>query len=130
MIEKIEGEARLLTTPVSLLPRPQVSKVPIICICNDAWHSKLRSLKDTHCLHLAFHKPTKQQIRTRMVEVAAAEGLQVNDNAMEALVESCKGDIRLVLNTLQASGWGAHWASTGWPIETQLTRLTFRRCVA
>lgn len=54
----------------------KISKVPIICICNDAWCQKLRSLKDMHCLHIAFHKPTKQQIRVRMMNIASREGLQ------------------------------------------------------
>ena len=82
--------------------RAQVSKIPIICICNDRWSQKLRSLQN-HCLELQFHRPTKQQIRGRMLQIALEEGLKVNDIAMEALIESCNSDIRLVLNTLQAS---------------------------
>jgi replication factor C subunit 1 len=78
----------------------QTSKVPIICICNDAWSQKLRSLKN-HCLELVYSRPTKLQIRSRMVGIAAKEGLQVSDNAMEALIENCHSDIRLILNTLQ-----------------------------
>lgn len=80
--------------------RAQVSKIPIICICNDRWSQKLRSLQN-HCLELQFHRPTKQQIRNRMLQIALQEGLKVNDIAMEALIESCNSDIRLVLNTLQ-----------------------------
>jgi DNA polymerase III delta prime subunit len=37
-----------------------------------------------------------------MLQIALQEGLKVNDIAMEALIESCNSDIRLVLNTLQA----------------------------
>ena len=40
-------------------------------------------------------------IRSRMLQIATQEGLKVNDIAMEALIESCNSDIRLVLNTLQ-----------------------------
>ena len=78
----------------------QVSKIPVICICNDRWSQKLRSLQN-HCLELQFHRPTKQQIRSRMLQIAQQEGLKVNEIAMEALIESCNSDIRLVLNTLQ-----------------------------
>ena len=54
----------------------QVSKIPIICICNDAWSQKLRSLKN-HCLELKFARPTKQMIRGRMMKIAQQEGLEV-----------------------------------------------------
>lgn len=36
-----------------------------------------------------------------MLGIAAAEGLQVNEATMDALVESTQGDIRLVLGQLQ-----------------------------
>ena len=84
----------------------------------------MKSLQN-HCMELQFHRPTKQQIRGRLLQIAQQEGLkarappargacrfharhltfhpaQVNDIAMEALIESCNSDIRLVLNTLQA----------------------------
>ncbi len=101
------------------LTATQASKIPIICICNDKWSQKLKSLQN-HCQEFAFHRPTKQQIRNRLLQIAQQEGLkarawrshwllvsadncaQANDIAMEALIESCKSDIRLVLNTLQA----------------------------
>ena len=54
----------------------QTSKIPIICICNDAWAQKLRSLKN-YCLELVYSRPTKLQIRGRMVAIALSEGLQV-----------------------------------------------------
>jgi len=36
-----------------------------------------------------------------MIAIAKSEGLEVSDNAMEALIENCNNDIRLILNTLQ-----------------------------
>lgn len=57
-----------------------MSKIPIICICNDAWSQKIRSLKN-YCLELTFHKPTKQQIRGRMLAIAEKEGLKVRNLA-------------------------------------------------
>lgn len=70
----------------------KISKVPIICICNDAWCQKLRSLKDTHCMHIAFHKPTKQQIRVRMINIASREGLQaLMCDFLTSFFDSCIG---------------------------------------
>jgi len=54
----------------------QISKIPIICICNDAYSQKIKSLKN-HCLEMPFIKPSKQQVRGRMMKIAEAEGLQV-----------------------------------------------------
>jgi replication factor C subunit 1 len=77
------------------------SKVPIICICNDKYSQKLKSLKN-HCLELEFRKPTAQQIAKRMLHICAAEGLAMNQSTMEALVQSSHGgDIRLILGQLQ-----------------------------
>lgn len=83
-----------------LIQKIKFSKIPIICICNDKYSQKLRSLKN-YCMDLEFRRPTKQQIAGRMQIVAEAEGLQVDPIAMETLVEACNQDIRLILNQLQ-----------------------------
>ncbi|XP_023532344.1 replication factor C subunit 1 isoform X2 [Cucurbita pepo subsp. pepo] len=76
------------------------SKIPIICICNDRYSQKLKSLVN-YCLILSFRKPTKQQMAKRLSQVANAEGLQVNEIALEELAERVNGDIRMALNQLQ-----------------------------
>jgi len=76
------------------------SRVPIICICNDRQALKLKTLV-THCLDLRYRRPVKSQVATRVLQIAAKEGLTVDPNAAEALVESCGNDIRQVLNGLQ-----------------------------
>ena len=77
------------------------SRIPIICICNDKYSQKLRSLRN-HCLELDFRKPTVQQISKRMMDIARAEGLSMNQATMDALVQSANGgDIRLLLGQLQ-----------------------------
>ena len=40
------------------------SKIPIICMCNDRNHTKIRSLAN-HCFDLRFYKPKIEQIRVR-----------------------------------------------------------------
>ena len=39
------------------------TKTPIICICNDAYDQKLKSLCN-HCFPLKFGKPNKTQVHT------------------------------------------------------------------
>lgn len=44
-----------------LIASIKISKIPIICICNDRYSQKLKSLVN-YCLPLNFRKPTKQQV--------------------------------------------------------------------
>jgi replication factor C subunit 1 len=81
------------------------SRSPIICICNDRQSPKIRSLAN-HCYDLRVRRPTKTQIASRAVQIAAKEGLQVDNNAAEMLVEQSGNDIRQVLHAMQM--WGAH----------------------
>ncbi|CAI7780622.1 unnamed protein product [Closterium sp. NIES-53] len=76
------------------------SRVPIICICNDRYSQKLKSLVN-HCLLLNYRKPTRQQMAKRLRQVANAEKIQIADNALEELAERTGGDMRLALNQLQ-----------------------------
>jgi replication factor C subunit 1 len=44
-----------------LIASIKISKIPIVCICNDRFSQKLKSLVN-YCLLLNFRKPTKQQV--------------------------------------------------------------------
>lgn len=83
-----------------LIASIKVSKIPIICICNDRYSQKLKSLVN-YCLPIVFRKPTKQQMAKRLKQVANAEGIQVNEIALEELAERVGGDMRMALNQLQ-----------------------------
>ncbi|XP_030960555.1 replication factor C subunit 1-like isoform X3 [Quercus lobata] len=83
-----------------LIASIKISKIPIICICNDRYSQKLKSLVN-YCLLLSFRKPTKQQMAKRLMQVATAEGLQVNQIALEELAERVNGDMRMAINQLQ-----------------------------
>ncbi|CAA6667946.1 unnamed protein product [Spirodela intermedia] len=78
----------------------EISKIPIICICNDRYSQKLKSLVN-YCLPLNFRKPTKQQMAKRLSHIAKAEGIQVNDIALEELADRVNGDMRMAINQLQ-----------------------------
>ncbi|KAL6497828.1 replication factor C subunit 1 [Orobanche hederae] len=83
-----------------LIASIKISKIPIICICNDRYSQKLKSLVN-YCLLLSFRKPTKQQMAKRLLQIAKAESLQVNEITLEELAERVNGDIRMALNQLQ-----------------------------
>jgi len=83
-----------------LIASIKISKIPIVCICNDRYSQKLKSLVN-YCLLLNFRKPTKQQMGKRLMEIARKEGIQAQENAMEELAERVHGDIRMALNHLQ-----------------------------
>ena len=55
----------------------KVSKMPIICICNDKYKQSLKSLRN-HCMEMEFRKPTKQQVAQRLNKICQAEGLAIN----------------------------------------------------
>jgi len=76
------------------------SKTPIVCICNDRQAQKIKSLAN-HCFDLRVKRPTKQQIAKRLIEIAGKEGLLVEPNAAESLVEQVGNDIRQCLHTMQ-----------------------------
>ncbi|KAM7259826.1 hypothetical protein ACFE04_015567 [Oxalis oulophora] len=83
-----------------LIASIKMSKIPIICICNDRYSQKLKSLIN-YCLVLTYRKPTKQQMGKRLMQIAKLEGLQVNEIALEELAERSNGDMRMAVNQLQ-----------------------------
>ncbi|KAK0572374.1 hypothetical protein LWI29_030647 [Acer saccharum] len=83
-----------------LIASIKISKIPIICICNDRYSQKLKSLVNYYLL-LSFRKPTKQQMAKRLMQIANAESLQINEIALEELAERVNGDMRMALNQLQ-----------------------------
>lgn len=77
------------------------TRVPIICIANDGYHPKVKSLKN-HCLELKFSKPMHSSVVKRLKTIAEKEGFDVqNENALEKLYLSSGSDIRHVINAMQ-----------------------------
>ncbi|KAI3982515.1 hypothetical protein MKX01_031254 [Papaver californicum] len=83
-----------------LIASIKISKIPIICICNDRYSQKLKSLLN-YCLLLNYRKPTKQQMAKRLMQVATTEGVKVIEIALEELADRVNGDMRMALNQLQ-----------------------------
>ena len=77
----------------------KTSKVPIICICNDRSHPKMRSLVN-YCFDLRFNRPRVEQIKGPMMSIAYKEGIQIAPNVLHELIVSSNQDIRQVLHNL------------------------------
>ncbi|GCC24657.1 hypothetical protein chiPu_0003059 [Chiloscyllium punctatum] len=81
---------------ISLIKR---TKVPILCICNDRNHPKIRSLAN-YCFDLRFQRPRVEQIKGAMMTVAFKEGLKIPPPAMNEIILAANQDIRQVLHNL------------------------------
>ncbi|KAL5248432.1 hypothetical protein ACHWQZ_G017574 [Mnemiopsis leidyi] len=77
----------------------KTSRIPIICICNDRNHQKIRSLAN-YCFDLRFYKPRVEQVKGAMMSIAFKEGLKVPPPAMQRIIEGANSDIRQILNHL------------------------------
>jgi replication factor C subunit 1 len=76
------------------------SRIPIICICNDRQHKKIRSLAN-YCYDLRFYRPTVQQIRGAMMTVLHRENIhQIKQETLDEIIKSCNQDIRQTLHSL------------------------------
>ena len=79
----------------------KATRVPIICIANDGYNQKIKSLKN-YCMELKFSKPMHTIVVKRLQMIAEKEGFHVqNANALEKLYLSSGNDIRHVINALQ-----------------------------
>nr|XP_019597486.1 PREDICTED: replication factor C subunit 1 isoform X1 [Rhinolophus sinicus] len=75
------------------------TKIPIICMCNDRNHPKIRSLVH-YCFDLRFQRPRVEQIKGAMLSVAFKEGLKIPPPAMNEIILGANQDIRQVLHNL------------------------------
>eukprot|EP00924_Labyrinthula_sp_SR-Ha-C_P011552 maker-scaffold_17-snap-gene-1.0-mRNA-1 protein AED:0.02 eAED:0.02 QI:0/0/0/0.66/1/1/3/0/697 len=78
----------------------KTSKFPIICICNDRMKGSVRTLAN-HCFDLRFRKPNKNTVIKRMSEILKKENIEIEPNALEAILSSSNGDIRQTFNVIQ-----------------------------
>ncbi|XP_045140043.1 replication factor C subunit 1 [Echinops telfairi] len=75
------------------------TKIPIICMCNDRNHPKIRSLVH-YCFDLRFQRPRLEQIKGAMMSIAFKEGLKIPPPAMNEIILGANQDIRQVLHNL------------------------------
>ncbi|CAF1201930.1 unnamed protein product [Adineta ricciae] len=82
---------------ISLIKR---SRIPIICICNDRQHKKIRSLAN-YCYDLRFHRPNIQQIHGAMLSILHHEHIQnISPQTLDDIIKSSNQDIRQTIHSL------------------------------
>ncbi|XP_030830290.1 replication factor C subunit 1 isoform X1 [Strongylocentrotus purpuratus] len=87
-----------------LIQMIKTTRTPIICICNDRSHPKIRSLVN-YCFDLRFQRPRVPQIKSAMMSIAYKEGLTVPPAALDGMIMAANQDVRQVLHNL--SMWSA-----------------------
>ena len=76
------------------------TRVPIICIANDAGSPKMKTLKG-YTESITWRRVPAAQISPRIMEICRKEGLAIDRQSVEKIAESTHGDIRQILNFLQ-----------------------------
>ncbi|KAM6151735.1 LOW QUALITY PROTEIN: replication factor C subunit 1-like [Rhynchocyon petersi] len=75
------------------------TKIPVICMCNDRNHPKIRSLVH-YCFDLRFQRPRVEQIKGAMMSIAFKKGLKIPPPAMNEIILGANQDMRQVLHNL------------------------------
>ncbi|XP_037079789.1 replication factor C subunit 1-like [Pollicipes pollicipes] len=78
------------------------ARVPVICMCNDRHHPKIRSLAQ-YCFDLRINKPRLEQIRGAMMSICFKEKLKMTRESLDALIMGTNQDIRQVLHLLSVA---------------------------
>ncbi|CAA99812.1 Replication factor C subunit 1 [Caenorhabditis elegans] len=81
------------------------SKIPIICICNDRQHPKIRTLAN-YCYDLRFPKPRVETIRSRMMTICSQEKMKIGKEELDEIIELSGHDVRQTIYNLQMRSKG------------------------
>uniref|UniRef100_A0A336K826 Replication factor C subunit 1 n=1 Tax=Culicoides sonorensis TaxID=179676 RepID=A0A336K826_CULSO len=77
----------------------KTTAIPIICMCNDRQHPKIRSLVN-YCFDLRFSKPKIEQIRAAMMSILFKEGMKIPKECLDEIIAGTGNDVRQTLNHL------------------------------
>lgn len=77
----------------------KMSSVPVICMCNDRNHQKIRSLVN-HCFDLRFARPQLNQIKGAVMSILFKEGVKLPTKTIEEIIQATNNDVRQTLNSL------------------------------
>lgn len=78
---------------------------PVFLTANDAWHPKLRTLRQC-CVLVDFRRVQNPKIVSYLREICRAEKIEVSDDALESVALNAEGDIRAAINDLQILATG------------------------
>ncbi|MFH0906005.1 MAG: replication factor C small subunit [archaeon] len=72
-------------------------------ILNANYSSKLMSPIQSRCSIFKFKPLTFENVSGKIKEIASAENIEINNDAINAIFEICEGDLRIAINILQAA---------------------------
>jgi replication factor C subunit 1 len=98
------------------------SKVPIICICNDRQHLKIRSLAN-YCFDLRFAKPRVEQIRSALLTICFKEGIKIGPDTLDQIIVGANHDIRQCMHNL------CIWSATNKNFDKQKTQVDIEKAI-
>lgn len=78
----------------------------MICICNDRQKTNIRSLSN-HCYDLQFQRPNLKQIAAAVKSICFKEGVSIEQQALNEMIEASGHDIRQV--TREKGIWEFAW---------------------
>ena len=78
------------------------TRIPLILICNERKQPKMRPF-DFVTFDLPFRRPTVDQIRSRIMTIAFREGMKMEGNVINRLIEGSGSDIRQVVNMISTA---------------------------
>ncbi|XP_017081751.2 replication factor C subunit 1 [Drosophila eugracilis] len=73
------------------------SSIPIICMCNDRNHPKIRSLVN-YCYDLRFQRPRLEQIKGKIMSICFKEKVKISPAKLEEIIAATNNDIRQSIN--------------------------------
>ncbi|XP_055858667.1 replication factor C subunit 1 [Episyrphus balteatus] len=73
------------------------SHVPIICMCNDRNHQKMRSLVN-YCYDLRFNRPRLEQIKGFIRSICFKEKIKISPEKIDEIILATNNDIRQSVN--------------------------------
>lgn len=104
----------------------KMTRTPIICLCNDRYHPKLRSLAG-HCLDLTFSRPPKNVVSGYLRNLLRKhEGVELNEVALQEMYEKENNDLRSTFNNLQMLCRSRSDFSTYGSLKDAVTRTTLK----
>ncbi len=103
----------------------KITRIPIICICNDRYSQKLKTLAN-YCMDLPFQRPNKLQVRKLLLDIASSQSLNIDVNAIESLIEISNNDLRSCINQLQLWSMGSTVADATMKMKKDVTTSIFQ----
>jgi len=74
---------------------------PVILTANNAWDPKIKSLRDI-CQLVEYKRPDIRDLLPYLKRIAVKEGIDIDERAIEFIIERDEGDMRSIINDLQA----------------------------